>query len=623
MNYLIKLFFMFCIFDTFFALIFIQRKSLPVSKRIINPFKPIIDTKTFQQYGIPATLASLNGGSEVNMSPSILNISSFAALLDQFSDVSTTLILPFRLALLSTNRFKIRYTEESNHFYFDYYVRESFCILLEEVRALVNQEKDKTIRYVGAEGAGKSHNLAALVVFLRECKLRNLGFSKDVVFIPTCQNSFYQSPIKLVVEALIYTFPDSMAHLKTMNTWSDIQSFIKNKPKCSILFIFDDWQFNADLSLVAYDHYKIEASAGIRNRNPPLIRSCYLHASLTDSEWAVRKARSRFISGLSREDEAKLWDYTGGVPLYLSAMESCEGRLRQRMAHFSRELGVNIVTNLENSSRDYAAVNERDFMRQMRNAVTGEADCSEDTLYNHRYFYRDSEFILRPVSGFVREAMREILRDFATKAYYRQLDKSWIDKAISIGNEAVKDFAFKTYAVYAVTCNPSRYFEGVPHDIAECTVKYFDGDYPSLTELGGDRGLTLFRPTQSSTLRYVNAVARYVPEQGSEAGVTIYSICATLQSFTAHKQAIKFFKDANDQACDALQYIHPDEASKARFVMTWIGFDWNESPRDEPDELPTLSPDRGLQCSSVARYVDMSRDLYWGNVQVITDEYSY
>ena len=270
-------------------------------------------------------------------------------------------------------------------------------------------------------------------------------------------------------------------------------------------------------------------------------------------------------------------------------------------------------------------MDERKFTRQMKDAVTGVATgCIRESLYDHRYFYRDSNDMLRPVSGFVREAMREIMRDFVTKAYYRQLDQPWIDKAMTIGDDAVKEFAFKTYAVYAVTRDPSRYFEGVPYDIAECTVKYFDGAYPNLAYMSRDRGLTLFRPTQSSTLRYVDAVARYVPEQGSEAGVTIYPIYATLQSFTAHKQAAKFFKDAKGQACDALQYIHPDEASKARFVMTWLGPSaTSQRPRLKADKLPPLSPDRGLQCSSEVGYVDMSRELSWGRVQVITDEYSY
>ena len=122
----------------------------------------------------------------------------------------------------------------------------------------------------------------------------------------------------------------------------------------------------------------------------------------------------------------------------------------------------------------------------------------------------------------------------------------------------------------------------------------------------------------------MDAVARYVPEQGSEAGVAIYPVYATLQSFTAHKQATNFFKDVDDRQCDALQYIHPHEAGKARFVMTWLGPSaTRQRPRLKADKLPPLSPDRGLQCSSEVRYVDMSEDLSWGRVQVITDEYSY
>ena len=586
---------------------------------------------------------------ELPAGPSILNVSTSTSLLEQFSDISSTLTLPFLSGLTPTHRFEVREFEGSTHYHFDYNVRESFSLLLTEVQALVSQWRNKAIRYVGNVGAGKSHNLAALVTYLRKS-----GFNKTVVYVSSCPLFFEISDLPALQEVLIDAFPEDTALLKSMTTTDPFVAYIHQKPKQSILFIFDDWNYVcAEPKLSAFDNkmrdsfrdlllllsiyqYRIEGISGFTelltststaDLNPIATRYVYLHGGLTDREWAARKARSAFISGLSAEEEARLRDYTGGVPLYLTAIESYEGDLSERMETFKSKEGIYIVSNLKRSSNDYAAVDERRFTRQMKDAVTGVAtECIRESLYDHRYFYRDSNDMLRPVSGFVREAMREILRDFATKAYYRQLDQPWIDKAMSIGNDAVKEFAFKTYAVYAVTRDPSRYFESVPDDIAECTVKYFDGDYPNLAYMSrdNDRGLTLFRPTQSSTLRYVDAVARYVPEQGSEAGVTIYPIFATLQSFTAHKQAAKFFKDAKGQACDALRYIHPDEAGKARFVMTWLGPSaTSQRPRLKADKLPPLSPDRGLQCSSEMGYVDMSRELSWGRVQVITDEYSY
>ena len=576
--------------------------------------------------------------------PSILNVSTSTSLLEQFSDVSSTLTLPFLSALTPTHRFKVREFKGSNQYHFDYNVRESFSILLTEVQALVSEWRDEAIRYVGNVGAGKSHNLAALVVYLRKS-----GFDKTVVYVSSCSLFFKVADRPALKEVLIDAFPEDTALLKSMTTTDQFVAYIHQKPKQSILFIFDDWNYVCEEpKLSAFDNkmrdsfrdlliklsnyqYRIEGISGFTalltststaDLNPDLTRLVNLYGGLTDREWAARKTRSAFISSLSEEEEAQLRDYTGGVPLYLTAMEGYEGDLNERMDMFNEMVGKCIVSNLELSSRDYAAADERKFTRQMKNAVSGRGEYLDESLYDHRYFYRDPKHILRPVSGFVREAMREIMRDFATKAYYRQLDKPWIDKAMAIGKDAVKEFAFKTYAVYAVTRDPSWYFKGVPYNISECKVKYIDGDYIDVST--SDRGLTLFRPTQSSTLRYVDAVAWYVPEQGSADGVTIYPIYATLQSFTAHKQAAKFFSDTKGQACDALRYMHPHEASKARFVMTWLGpLDSNDGAQVKADKLPPLSPDRGLQCSSEVRYVDMSEDLSWGRVQVITDEYSY
>ena len=361
------------------------------------------------------------------------------------------------------------------------------------------------------------------------------------------------------------------------------------------------------------------------DRNPILTKYFRLYGGLTDREWAARKASSAFISSLTTEEEAELRDYTGGVPLYLSAIESYAGDLRERMKSFETSPCIDIVANLERSSAGYAAVYEREFMQQMRNAVTRETEYQYEPLYDHRYFYRDSEHILRPVSGFVREAMRRILLDLATKAYYRQLDKPWIDKAMSIGNDVVKEFAFKTYISYAVTAHPSWYLDGVPRNLTSCTVKYFDGDYPNLAHMARDseRGLTLFRPRQPS-LRYVDAIARYVPEQGSETDVTIYPIFATLQSFSANKDATMFFKDTDGQTCDALQYIHPHEASKATFKLTYIGSRTHTKGHQfESDTPPFLAPDHGIKCSVVKRYADITQRFSWGNVQVITNEHGY
>ena len=208
-------------------------------------------------------------------------------------------------------------------------------------------------------GAGKSHNLAALVVYLRKS-----GFDKTVVYVSSCPLFFEISDMPALQEVLIDAFPEDAALLTSMTTTDQFVAYIHQKPKQSILFIFDDWNYVcAEPKLSAFDNkmrdsfrdlllllsmyqYRIEGISGFTalltststaDLNPIATRYVYLHGGLTDREWAARKARSAFISSLSEEEEARLRDYTGGVPLYLTAIESYEGDLSERRRPSNRK----------------------------------------------------------------------------------------------------------------------------------------------------------------------------------------------------------------------------------------------------------------------------------------------
>ena len=159
-------------------------------------------------------------------------------MLEQFSNVSSTLTLPFLSGLTPTDRFKVREFDGSTQYHFDYNVRESFSLLLTEVQTLVSQWRDRAIRYVGNVGAGKSHNLAALVVYLRKS-----GFDKTVVYVSSCSLFFKVAGRPALKEVLIDAFPEDTKLLKSKTTTDQFIAYIDQKPEKSILFIFDDWNY--------------------------------------------------------------------------------------------------------------------------------------------------------------------------------------------------------------------------------------------------------------------------------------------------------------------------------------------------------------------------------------------
>ena len=95
------------------------------------------------------------------------NITSLSNLVDLenfFKDPFNTIMLKFPSKIIP----KIRFTCNSSSV-FAYEVRESFMELMGMVQNLISGElTSDSFEYVGNVGAGKSHNLAAAVVYLRK-----------------------------------------------------------------------------------------------------------------------------------------------------------------------------------------------------------------------------------------------------------------------------------------------------------------------------------------------------------------------------------------------------------------------------------------------------------------------
>jgi hypothetical protein len=107
--------------------------------------------------------------------------------------VTQSIRIPFPSVLIPADRFKTN-ADLNGLQVFGYDIREGFSSLVNEVVQLVNSKSINSMVYIGNVGSGKSHNLAALVFYLRECKKRNeTSFAQDVVYISNCNRFFHKT----------------------------------------------------------------------------------------------------------------------------------------------------------------------------------------------------------------------------------------------------------------------------------------------------------------------------------------------------------------------------------------------------------------------------------------------
>jgi hypothetical protein len=168
---------------------------------------------------------------------------SLSDMEERFGDVSKVINLPVPSEIMST-RFQIEVGSNGER-YFKYRVRESFRALVTKVFDFAGRDETSvsTLRYVGNIGAGKSHNLAALVDYLRSHrKDPSSGFVLDTVYISSCRLLFVDDVdnLKLV---LCEAFPAEVDEISACKDWIGIKNYVKNKPKKSIIFIYDDWNY--------------------------------------------------------------------------------------------------------------------------------------------------------------------------------------------------------------------------------------------------------------------------------------------------------------------------------------------------------------------------------------------
>ena len=113
--------------------------------------------------------------------------------------------------------------------------REIFASLVNEYLAC-NPGSSAGIEVFGNIGSGKTHLLCALVDYIH---LRGVHHA---VYVPSCGlllEVASEAPVCLL-ECLKFSFSEKkLKHLKP--TWSNIQRFIMDQPKWSVVFVFDNW----------------------------------------------------------------------------------------------------------------------------------------------------------------------------------------------------------------------------------------------------------------------------------------------------------------------------------------------------------------------------------------------
>ena len=534
-----------------------------------------------------------------------------------------SMTIPF-LSSMVPGRFKTYlYPNNDSLDCFQYNIRKSFSTLLNEVIKLIHRAcRLGGLLYVGNVGAGKSHNLAALVFYLRTIPRGTLSKNIDVVYIPSCLQLF-QADTRNLRRALIETFPAEADQLRGLETWDGLVKFVEQQPRRSILFIFDDYnyvigeakllsaeqgrrvEFRQKLDTLACDQYQIQAISAFSeslmklSSSDTALAKVTLYGGLTDDEWRVWKQGQAFFKDLSDEDEEKLKDFTGLIPLYLKEIAGMDGDfdLESRIDNFFLGVGAGstILSNLKRSSENFIQLlgDDKTFYDQMSKAVCEVQGLIDERYYDHRYFYcDDSDHTLKPVCGFVRKWMSRYLFQStdASVTFKKTLKDNW-EALKNNPKPSVRGEAFECLALFKLLDNISAYFP----DVEEVQLHFFDGKFPGQSELTAFCGTVpvigsgqnvkciahLYIPTDSQ-YPYVDAILRVLV---STEIVHIYGIQITLQTCEQHKKSLKFFLkeyqgNTNDrvmlgQKSLAEQFVRYDDdgsviEDQSKYNLMWI-----------------------------------------------------
>eukprot|EP00599_Poterioochromonas_sp_BG-1_P008359 CAMPEP_0173141014 /NCGR_PEP_ID=MMETSP1105-20130129/5239_1 /TAXON_ID=2985 /ORGANISM="Ochromonas sp., Strain BG-1" /LENGTH=345 /DNA_ID=CAMNT_0014054131 /DNA_START=109 /DNA_END=1147 /DNA_ORIENTATION=- len=318
-------------------------------------------------------------------------------------------------------------------------------------------------------------------------------WEKENSDVPACKQFFEYNRINNLRHVFSECFPNE--DFNGYGTLGDFEKRIQGCPQESIIFIIADFNYvlseSSDnkhntqdernmllqfLNNLTEFQLRIVAISGYSSvwyssfSLQPDRRSLFPERlGLFREEWEIWKSNVPVFKALSDEDEEKLKDFTGTVPLYLFIIQKImENNLKKTTSTVTMEEIFARYDNYEDGTiRTYLSRSSYKFLRNpatkasfiecMKNAITGCAYTPMYDSFDYRYFYiaiseTERRFLL-PTSGFIRRLMSAILLQEEKTEFLEQIDNNWVYKGLDNSNPSVSEYCFELYCISRIIRN--------------------------------------------------------------------------------------------------------------------------------------------------------------------------
>ena len=473
-----------------------------------------------------------------------------------------------------------------------------FRKLVTEVSKTVFMEKEE-IQLFGNIGAGKSHLLAMLVIYLHCMHIIDPAKCPKPLFISKCGKSLRgMENVAFELENAI-KFANLNANMEV-----DIQSFGgKASNKFEYICIYDDWNAVEELTPasgrfemkdlfqnVHNNQYSITAisansAAGSSTSSKSAPTRFPVFGGLEEAEWECWRADNPVLAAMAADEIEELKFLTGCIPLFISELCSytdCENwNDKKSKLDESEKIGVGgawIHEKLYDFARekfkeDWAF---KDHVRVMTSSIGNIKESGvTSTQFDHRFFYKTAvECKLVPICGYVRHKMAIILTSLTgasqfTSVWARKVLADWTSTSPT-SNASVAGFAFELYAIEEIIRHPNLI--GLPLE-ANLEVIRFDGDYPLTTDITGcsKAGYFLFWPKKFN-LRFIDLLISHVVVENLLRTVSLHAVQISMQTPMEHAHTTKFYTQRYIKCmnrCDFEHYI-PANTNTVTHTLHWV-----------------------------------------------------
>lgn len=356
------------------------------------------------------------------------------------SDPSTFTDLPYpSLLAMPFQRFGDNTIDGISHFKF--MGRSQFCELQRRIENTSFLKGSETLYLYGSAGAGKSHLLAALTYHLvRE--------GKRVFFIPDCYKLLLD-PLVTMQDAYDFAYHDPLDP-GTIEHFDNVDELVCSlKHDRDVYIIVDQMnalelvdnngdrgnemriQITSWLNLLRARHRFIFSASANEDSNREAsnkqhgitVIPAFGGLNLDETkQWFIQHRDQ--IPHLSPEQRQQVEYLTGGIPLLLMCLtkianyDELEFRKIPDLAH----LASDVCTFAKNKLATLNTLHKEIYLNIMTACVRGDrVTLNDQSLYDLRHFYVDTEGIGRFTCGIAFEAMMSILRTYGSAPFLDEL----------------------------------------------------------------------------------------------------------------------------------------------------------------------------------------------------------